>query len=70
MAMGSQIRYSLEDIENLFFDVPCGVGVFDRETKEPLFLNDAFSIWWVISRPNTWGSFAVMRTLFSLKILI
>lgn len=42
MAMGSQIRYSLEDIENLFFDVPCGVGVFDRETKEPLFLNDAF----------------------------
>lgn len=42
MAMGSQIRYSLEDIENLFFDAPCGVGVFDRETKEPLFLNDAF----------------------------
>lgn len=39
--MMNEQDYLIEDIEKLFANIPCGVGIFDTQ-HNPLFLNDAY----------------------------
>ncbi len=40
--MDEQKRYQLDDVRDVFSTAPCGIGIFDPKTREPIFLNTAY----------------------------
>lgn len=40
--MDEQKHYRMEELRSAFFSAPCAVGIFNAQTREPLFLNAAY----------------------------
>lgn len=40
--MDESNRYQLKDVREIFSIAPFGIGVFDRQSREPIFLNEAY----------------------------
>ncbi|MEA4923120.1 MAG: hypothetical protein VB031_07095 [Eubacteriaceae bacterium] len=40
--MDGQKHYNIDKLKKVFAAAPCGIGIFVAETRQPLFLNDAY----------------------------